>query len=287
MWLGNEATEMNGQSFTAGILPGRAAVRIAGAEARHFLHNLLTADIEALKAGEASYAAMLTPQGKILFDMFVYDAGQSFLLDCARSQVAELVKRLIFYKLRAKVEIIAEVRLAIGVSPVGSAEATAFRDPRAAAMGWRYFAAPTSTGNAAGYDAARIALGLADTDADLGSGEFFPHEANLDQLGAVSFSKGCYVGQEVVSRMEHRGLARSRMLPVKLGGVAPPKGSDIRSGEKSIGTLLGCSGKLALALLRIDRLAEATAPLLTGAVSVEVLKPRWVGYDVPGAKVIA
>ncbi len=116
-------------------------VRIEGAEARHFLHTLLTADIEALKAGEASYGALLTPQGKILFDLFVYDAGSSFLVDCARSQMAELVKRLTFYKLRAKVEISAEDSLAIGVSPEEPAEAMGFRDPRVAALGWRFFAA--------------------------------------------------------------------------------------------------------------------------------------------------
>jgi folate-binding protein YgfZ len=135
-----------------------------------------------------------------------------------------------------------------------------------------------------GYDAARIALGLADTDADLGSGEFFPHEANLDQLGGVSFKKGCYVGQEVVSRMEHRGTARSRILPVALDAEAPPKGSDIRSGEKQVGTLLSSDGHHALALVRLDRLADASEPLLTGAVTITVLKPRWARYDVPGAK---
>lgn len=287
MWLGNEATEMNGQSFTAGILPGRAAVRIAGAEARHFLHNLLTADIEALQASEARYGALLTPQGKILFDLFIFDAGSSFLLDCAHSQMADLVKRLTFYKLRARVEISAEDNLAIGVSPVEPTEAMGFRDPRVAAIGWRFFGPSARADHAAGYDSARIFQGLADTDADLGSGEFFPHEANLDQLGALSFTKGCYVGQEVVSRMEHRGLARSRMLPVRLGGAAPAKGSDIRSGEKLVGSLLSSSGDMALALLRLDRLAEASAPLLTGAVSVEVMKPAWVRYDVPGAKDMA
>ena len=125
--------------------------------------------------------------------------------------------------------------------------------------------------------------GLADSAADLGSGEFFPHEANLDQLAGVNFKKGCYVGQEVVSRMEHRGLARSRILPVLLDGEAPPKGTDIRSGEKQIGTLLSSSGTRALALIRLDRLAEASAPLLAEGVTVKVLKPAWAKYDAPGA----
>ncbi len=136
-----------------------------------------------------------------------------------------------------------------------------------ALMGWRRIVPVGELPQSDGYHFSRIAIGLADTDADLGSGEFFPHEANFDQIGAVSFTKGCYIGQEVVSRMEHRGTARARMLPVSCGGAAPPKGSDIRSGEKSIGTMLGSEGDIGLALIRLDRLAEATAPLLSEGVS--------------------
>jgi tRNA-modifying protein YgfZ len=100
----------------------------------------------------------------------------------------------------------------------------------------------------------------------------------------VSFTKGCYIGQEVVSRMEHRGTARSRILPVRFEGAAAARGSDIRAGEVSVGTVLGSAGNSALALIRLDRLAEAGAPLLTEAGKVTVQKPRWVRYDVPGAQ---
>jgi folate-binding protein YgfZ len=275
---------MNIEQFSAGILPGRGAFRIDGPEARHFLHNLLTADIEGLKPGNAAYAALLTPQGKILFDMFVFDAGAAFLVDCSAARTAELIKRLTFYKLRAKLNIVDLSEYDIGVSPTQPPQELRYRDPRSPEMGWRFFSPKTALAEARGYDAVRVALGLGDTDADLGAGEFFPHEANLDQLGGVSFEKGCYVGQEVVSRMEHRGMARSRILPVRLGGEAPAKGSDIRAGGKAIGTLLSSVGSAALALLRLDRLAEATEPLLTEGVSVKVLKPHWVRYDVPNAK---
>ncbi|MBI2717704.1 MAG: folate-binding protein YgfZ [Rhizobiales bacterium] len=276
---------MHSATFHGGSLTGRSALRVDGAEARHFLHNLLTADIEALKAGEATYAALLTPQGKILFDMFVYDAGDGFLIDCAASQIADLAKRLGFYRLRAKIGIAVADGLEVGVAPHEAQTALRYPDPREPALGWRLFVPKGVMPQAQGYDAARIAAGLADSDADLGSGEFFPHEANLDQLGGVSFEKGCYIGQEVVSRMEHRGTARARILPVALGGPAPQKGADIRSGEKSVGTLLSSSGSRALAHLRLDRLAEASEPLLTQGVSVEVLKPAFVGYDVPGARI--
>jgi folate-binding protein YgfZ len=136
---------------------------------------------------------------------------------------------------------------------------------------------PTATG----YDAARIALGLADSDGDIGSGELFPHEANFDQLGAVSFTKGCYIGQEVVSRMEHRATARSRTLPVTFDGAAPARGAAIKSADKIIGSVLSSAGNAALALLRLDRMAEATQPLLTEAVRIHVHKPPWIKYDVP------
>jgi folate-binding protein YgfZ len=284
MWIGTEATMMRDIHFTAGLLPDRAILFVEGPEAGHFLHNLVTADIEGLVAGAARYAALLTPQGKILFDFFVLKVSEErFAVDCAASQKAELMKRLGFYKLRAKVAVSYGTEAA-GVSMTEPAAELRYIDPRTPAVGWRFIPAADGLPDASGYGQARIALGLADTDADLGSGEFFPHEANLDQLGGVSFSKGCYVGQEVVSRMEHRGTARSRILPVELDGPAPAKGSEIRAGEKQIGTLLSSAGAQALALVRLDRLAEATEPLLTDGVRVHVLKPRWARYDVPSAK---
>ncbi len=286
MWMGNEATEMRDIQFKAGFLPGRALFFLEGPDAGHFLHNLVTADIDRLAPGQASYAALLSPQGKMLFDFFVLRTAEAYLIDCAARQRAELVKRLGFYKLRAKVSVAAHEG-ELGVSPQEPDAEVKFADPRSDAMGWRFVAARGSLAEGPDYDAARIALGLADSEAELGSGEFFPHEANLDQLGGLNFAKGCYVGQEVVSRMEHRGTARSRILPVELGGEAPVKGTQIRAGDKLVGTMLSSSGSQGLALLRLDRLAEATEPLLTDGVSLTVLKPRWARYDVPGSKEIA
>jgi folate-binding protein YgfZ len=284
MWNGNEATEMRDIQFQAGRLPDRAVISVQGPDSAHFLHNLLTADIEHLEPGAASYAALLSPQGKILFDVMVLRTPEGFLIDCAASRAAGLVQRLGMYKLRARVEVALRDDLSVGVSPAevpGS-----YRDPRAGDIGWRIIGTPPDA-VAQDYDAARIALALADSEADLGSGEFFPHEANLDQLGGVSFRKGCYVGQEIVSRMEHRGTARNRILPVALVGQAPPKGTEVRAGDKLVGTLLSSAGGAALALLRLDRLAEAGAPLMADGVRLHVLKPRWAAYDVPGAEDVA
>jgi folate-binding protein YgfZ len=280
MWIGNEATAMRDMEFRAGRLAGRAVLAVTGPDAAHFLHNLLSADVEHLADGGAIYAALLSPQGKMLFDMLVLRRGEGFLIDCAAGQREALLKRLGLYKLRARVEITPRDDMAVGVSPEQIAHA--FPDPRTPALGWRVIGEAPGD-DAQGYDAARIAAGLADSEADLGSGEFFPHEANLDQLGGVSFKKGCYVGQEVVSRMEHRGTARSRILPVALASAAPPKGTEIRSGDKQIGTLLSGAGNHALALIRLDRLAEAAGPLTAGGVTLNVLKPGWARYDVPGA----
>ena len=272
---------MANSSFLMQVRRDRAVLSLEGAETENFLHNLVTADVLGLAEGEARYGALLTPQGKILFDFFVVKTAEGYLLDCAASQLEELTKRLMFYRLRAKVAIAERKDLEVGVSPERPAGMTAYADPRTPLIGWRMIAEKGTLPTGTGYDGARIALGLADSDGDIGSGELFPHEANFDQLGAVSFSKGCYIGQEVVSRMEHRATARSRILPVTFDGAAPPRGAAIKSADKIIGSVLSSAGNAALALLRLDRMAEATQPLLTDAVRVRVHKPAWIKYDVP------
>lgn len=255
---------MTNHSFSPQVRPDRAVISIRGAGALSFLHNLLTCDVSGLAVGEAAYGALLSPQGKILHDLFVFNAGESVLLDCATAQRAALLQKLMLYKLRAKLEIVARDDLEVAVGNVG------FADSRSVALGHRFFAATGSFETGDGYNAARIALGLADSELDIGSGLLFPHEANFDLISGVSFSKGCYVGQEVVSRMQHRGTARSRILPIVCDADAPAKGTEIRSGAVLIGEVLSSVGPQALALIRTDRLAEATAPLLAGTVSIQV-----------------
>ena len=251
---------MANSSFLMQVRRDRAVLSLEGAETENFLHNLVTADVLGLAEGRGALCgALLTPQGKILFDFFVLKTAEGYLLDCAASQLEELMKRLMFYRLRAKVAIAERKDLEVGVSPERPSGMTAYADPRTSLIGWRVIAEKGKLPTGTGYDAARIALGLADSDGDIGSGELFPHEANFDQLGAVSFSKGCYIGQEVVSRMEHRATARSRILPVTFDGAAPPRGAAIKSADKIIGSVLSSAGNAALALLRLDRMAEATA----------------------------
>jgi len=272
---------MANSSFLMQVRRDRAVLSLEGAEAETFLHNLVTADILGLAEGQARYTALLTPQGKILFDFFVLKTAEGYLLDCAASQLEELIKRLMFYRLRAKVTIAERKELEVGVSPNQPPESRAYVDPRSPLMGWRIIAEKGKLPEGSGYELARIALGLADSNGDIGSGQLFPHEANLDQLSAVSFSKGCYIGQEVVSRMEHRATARSRILPVTLDGAAPPRDAAIKSADRIVGSVLSSVGNIALALIRLDRLGEAEQPLLTDGVRIHVHKPAWVNYDVP------
>lgn len=280
---------MDKPTFPLVRLSGRAVLAVEGTEVGGFLQGILSADIQSLGEGQATHAALLTPQGKILYDFFVFRGPEGYLIDCSRQQKDELLKRLTFYKLRAKVQIAEKPDFGVGVSSEEPALPYRFADPREPRLGWRV-TAPLSElpeGDERIWRKARIRLGLPDTDEDIGSGELFPHEANLDQLGGVSFTKGCFVGQEVVSRMEHRGTARKRILPVSLAAEIDAYKSEIRAGETAIGTVLSQDGLDALALIRLDRLAEVIAAgdkLLTNGVEVHVKKPSWARFEVPEPK---
>ena len=263
---------MTTKFFENQLRPDRSVISISGVGALAFLHNLLTCDVATLAQGQAAYGALLSPQGKILHDIFVFNAGDQILLDCALEQRDALLQKLMMYKLRAKLTITSRDDIEVAVGDEG------YVDPRNPEMGHRFFAAKGAFKASEGYDAARISLGLADSVQDIGSNSLFPHEANLDQFGGVNFTKGCYVGQEVVSRMQHRGTARSRILPVTGQGLT--KGASITSADKSIGEILSTSSTNALALIRLDRLGDAIAPLLSNAVTVKVQKPDWIKYDV-------
>jgi tRNA-modifying protein YgfZ len=263
---------MTNLSFPTQLRPDRAVIAISGEGALAFLHNLLTCDVATLAIGQAAYGALLSPQGKILHDVFVFNAGENILVDCALEQREALLQKLMMYKLRAKLTIASRDDLEVAVGDEG------YIDPRYATMGHRFFAAKGAFKAAEGYDAARIALGLADSVQDIGTNTLFPHEANLDQFGGVNFTKGCYVGQEVVSRMQHRGTARSRILLVTGQGLT--KGASITCGDKTIGEILSTTSSKALALVRLDRLGDATAPLLSNAVTLKVHKPDWIKYEV-------
>lgn len=277
-------------SKSISLLPDRAVFTISGQDAKGFLQGLVTNDVEKLADGKAAHAGLLTPQGKIMFDFFVIGQADGFLIDCATCQIDELVKRLGFYKLRAQVEITPQPDLAVAAmwSDDGDLPDSVLvvDDPRLANMGQRIIAKknqlePLINAQSDDYHKHRIMAGVADT-IDIGSSLHFPHEANFDQLGGVSFTKGCYVGQEVVSRMQHRGTARSRIIPVSFDGKIDEPNAEIRAGGKKIGQMLSVVGNHGLALVRLDRaksardaddLIEASGKVLT------LIKPQWASFD--------
>jgi tRNA-modifying protein YgfZ len=269
------ATLMNAKSFPPQILSDRAVVRVAGDGALAFLHNLLTADLVVAKP---AYGALLSPQGKILHDVFVVPNGGLIWIDVAAVQAADLLKRLIMYRLRAKLDIAIDAGKAVAVATDRALGAASYPDPRLAELGQRAIVDVGTLPSGNDNTAHRIANGIADSGADIGSGEMFVHEANLDQLHGVSFSKGCYVGQEVVARSHHRSTARNRILPVQFPSDVA-HGAEIVSGEKRIGTMLSSVDGMGLALLRLDRLADVTHPLLAGDVQISVRRPDWATFE--------
>jgi tRNA-modifying protein YgfZ len=254
------------------LLPDRGVVSVTGADARDFLDNLITNEMGLLDTQEALHAGLLTPQGKILFAFFVVRTPAGYLLETALDQTAALAKRLGLYKLRAKVEIkdaAGEVVVAVSEGAVRARPqgAIAFVDPRCEHLGDRLLLPAPSVGDLVSrmgalrmtpdaYTARRIALGVPEAGYDYPIGDTFPHEADFDIFNGVSFTKGCFVGQEVVARMQHKTVVRKRV--VRATGAGPlATGAEVKVGEAAIGIVGSVAGHHALALLRLDRVAEA------------------------------
>jgi len=288
------------------LLPDRGVVKVVGDDARSLLNGLLTADITQVTPATPKFAALLTPQGKIIVDCIVAEApaedGGGFFLDCPRALAGALVEKLNFYKLRAKV-IVEDLSAVLGVLAIwdglGRTEyGLVYSDPRLPTLGQRIMLPPHLAKEAADdlgaelvdasiYEAHRIALGAPRGGLDFIYGDAFPHETDMDQLSGIDFDKGCYVGQEVVSRMEHRGTARNRIVPVATDSHAPDAGLPVMAGDKPVGFTGSGAGYRGLAMLRLDRVADAMAagtPLTAGGVTIEPRKPDWAKFVWPGEK---
>ncbi|MGA8935473.1 MAG: folate-binding protein [Pseudolabrys sp.] len=293
----------------AALLPDRGVVKVVGDDARRFLNGLVTNDMTNVTPGQPRFAALLTPQGKIIVDFIIAEAppedGSGFFLDCPRALALTLVEKLNFYKLRAKV-ICEDLSEALGVMAVwdGTADSEyglSYPDPRLPALGSRVMLPPHLAAEAAAdlsatlvnadtYEVHRIALAIPRGGMDFMYGDTFPHEADMDQLGGVDFDKGCYVGQEVVSRVEHRASARSRVVPIVYEEFAPSSGLPVTAGGKQVGTLGSTAKGRGLALLRRDRIEDALAagvPLEAGGITIRALKPAWAKFDWPGEAKVA
>jgi folate-binding protein YgfZ len=286
----------------AALLPDRGVIKVIGDDARKFLHGLVTADVLGVAPGMARFCALLTPQGKIIADFLVTEASQAegggFFLDIPRALAVTLVEKLNLYKLRAKV-LIEDLTEILGVLAVWDGAGTtthglSFADPRLPALGFRVMIPPHRAAMAASevgaalvgaedYEAYRIALGVPRGGLDFAYGDAFPHEADMDQLGGVDFAKGCYVGQEVVSRIDHRGIARTRAVALRYDGATPESGAPITAGERQVGTMGSAARGRGIALIRLDRVAEAEpASLTAGGIPIRLVKPDWARFSFPG-----
>lgn len=248
---------------------------VAGDDAESFLQGLLTNSALAMTPGEIRYAALLTPQGKIIADMLLTKAADGFLIDCDAGISAALAKRLGMFRLRAKVEI--AVRADLGVMAFAGKN-----DPRSDEAPTRMIGSRDGAkGDTARYHLARIMAGVAEQGIDFGAEEVFPADINMDLAEGIDFRKGCFVGQEVVSRMKRRGIARRRTL-VAEASIAVPAPCSVLAGGHEIGTVTSAAGTLTLARVRIDRMAEAEAAgevFTAGGAALTFRKPVWLADE--------
>ncbi len=282
-------------------LVDRGVIRVSGDDARDFLDNIVTNALETVTPERAGYGGLLTPQGKIIGDFLIVavpdDEGGGFLLDTPLLQTADLMKKLKLYKLRAKVTLddLSQSATVIAATDGGKLPADAglvYADPRMPELGERAIvdregADELTDATMDDYHTRRIGLGIPDGGRDFLYGDTFPHEALFDQLGGVSFRKGCYIGQEVVSRMQHRGTARSRIVPIVFDeGVIPEDGVEASAGGKTLGRVGSCANGGGLALLRLDRVADALAAghkLDAGGLAFTLApKPSFIRFPYPG-----
>jgi tRNA-modifying protein YgfZ len=276
------------------FLDDRAVLAISGPQARDFLQGLVTNDIVAgLAPGNGLYTALLTPQGKILFDFLVTEGDGALLLDVARVQRDALLKKLTLYRLRSKVGIEARDQLGVYVNLAGHPDnrivsyadrAVSFADPRlvdskGAGLGMRSIGAtaemPANLAGPRDYHRHRLSLGVPEAG-DFGFEKIFALDAGLAELNGVSFSKGCYIGQELTSRMKHRATSRKRILTVTAEGSLPAEGVVVKGGA-DIGELVSSHGQTAFVLVRLDRLEENGGDVTAAGIPVALHRPAWLG----------
>jgi folate-binding protein YgfZ len=259
------------------LLPDRTVVAVTGTDRVTFLNGLVSNDVALAAPGRAVWAALLTPQGKYLADFFIFADGARLLLDCAASQAGLVAQRLARFRLRADVAI-GTLDWAVHAAWDGMPEAAGVLapDPRLPEAGWRILgepgAGPVVNASADAYDAHRLALGLPDGVRDLEAEKSVLLEAGFDALHGISWTKGCYMGQELTARTRYRGLLKRQLVPVSADAALPASGTPVLAGERVVGELRSVRGRAGLALLRLDALA---LPLLAGDIPVRVCIPDW------------
>lgn len=257
-------------------LVSRAVIAVSGPDWRGFLQGLLTQDVETLRPGELRFGALLTPQGKLLYDLFVAGTEEGALLDVAAEHRAAILTRLIMYRLRAKATLEAVDVPVFAVFGGDVAGQGLYADPRLPALGARAYGEREANATEAAYDAHRLALGVPGP-ADWTGERMYPIEADFDLLAGIDFKKGCFVGQETTSRMKRRGTIKNRMLPIVFEGPPPAFGAEVLAGTSRAGEVLSGVGGRAMALLRLDRIEAGNLTVDGRPVAVE--RPDWLPRD--------
>ena len=294
-------------SLTYALLPDRGVISVTGPDSQEFLQGLISNDITQVSASNAIYAALLTPQGKYLFDFFISEAGGELLVECEKARITELMKRLRMYKLRADANLadVSDEYAVFAIWGDGVAQAaglnetagsaieteggTLYIDPRLESAGARavfsvkkaenYLASIGGTlGSSSDYDLHRLKLGLPDSSRDMVIDKSILLESGFDELNGVDWNKGCYVGQELTARTKYRGLVKKRLVPVSIEGDAPEPGAIILAGEKNAGEMRSSNGTQGLALLRLEQLENETAELVCDQATLRPIRPDWANF---------
>ena len=273
------------------LLDDRAVLVVSGEDAETLLNRLVTNSMLGMAQGTARYAALLSPQGKLEYDFLVVKRDGAFWIDCVREQATALTRKLTMFRLRSKATISVRDDLAVAASwgsALMEAPGFAYRDPRHDGLGYRIVAETAAldqfSTDVAAYEAHRIALGVPKGGIDFVYGDTFVHDANVDLLHGVDFDKGCYVGQEVVSRVHHRKSARKRIVKVHFYGDPPEAVAPLTAGTVNVGQITSLAVHEGLATARIDRLAEAEAasmPVTANETLVGIVLPVAAAVEVP------
>jgi folate-binding protein YgfZ len=269
----------------------RRVIAVEGEDRVSFLQGLVSQDMERAARGVALWSALLTPQGKWLAEFFVFSDGLRLLLDVEAAQQEMITTRLSRFKLRARVAITA-TPLVVQVAwdgpapclpPLEDQGGLIAADPRLEAAGWRILADQplAETATVADWDAHRMVLGLPDGSRDLEAEKTVLLEAGFDELNGISWTKGCYMGQELTARTRYRGLLKRRLVPVTIDGPVPEPGTPVTSDDREVGTMRSAAGEHGLAVLRLDAL-NATA-LACGGATLKPVLPAWMRLPVPAA----
>ncbi len=289
------------------LLSSRGVLSVSGDDQVAFLQGLVSNDVRSAAPDRVLFSAFLTPQGKYLHDFFIVHHGGSLLLECEAERSADLLKRLKIFRLRSKVDL-ADAGNAFTAAAVLAHDAPtlfglpdrpgsavpwgggiAYVDPRLAAMGVRVLlprdraeselrALGLEPAGIDHYERLRLAQGVPDGSRDVAVEKATLLESNFDELNAIAWDKGCYMGQELTARTKYRGLVKRRLVPVDIDGPIPPSGTAITADGREVGEMRSALEAYGLAVLRLDILEDLREPLTAGECRLRPRKPEWAAF---------